>query len=67
MNQSIRISEPADNDAVAALLLASYSRLLSGHYDKNTLSHALPYLTAANPSLLASGTYYVVERESGRL
>jgi len=67
MNESIRLAEPADIDAVTALLSASYSGLLAAHYDGDTLSRALPNLIAANPSLLASGTYYVVEGESGRL
>ena len=67
MNGSIRIAEPADTDAVDALLLASYSSLLAVDYDSNTLNRALPHLTAANASLLASGTYYVVMEKSGRL
>src|SRR4051812_16811611 len=66
-NESIRIANPTDFDAVTALLVASYSSLLAAHYDSNTLSRALPYLTAANPTLLASDTYYVVEGELGRL
>ena len=67
MRESIRIAEPTDINAISALLSASYSNLLATHYDSNTLSRALPNLTAANPSLLASGTYYVVEGESDRL
>ena len=31
------------------------------------LAGALPYLTKANPTLLACGTYYVAEREPGNL
>src|SRR3954471_12267580 len=53
---SIRIARPADSDAVSALLLASYSILLAAHYDSGALSQALPLMTRANPTLLASGT-----------
>ena len=67
MSGSIRIAEPADTDAVAALLVASYSSLLAAHYDRDTLKRALPNLTVANASLLACGTYYVVVGEAGRL
>jgi N-acetylglutamate synthase-like GNAT family acetyltransferase len=63
----IRIAELADFDAVTALLLASYSSLLTAHYDSNMLSRALPNLTTANPSLLASGAYYVVETAPDQL
>lgn len=64
---SIRVARPADFDAVGALLAASYSSLLAGHYDSDTLSRALPILTKPNPTLLASGTYYVAEGESAKL
>jgi len=64
---SIRIATPTDSDAVSALLVASYSTLLAACYDSDTLAGALPYLTNANPTLLACGTYYVAERESGSL
>ncbi len=64
---SIRVSTPSDSDAVSALLLASYSNLLAASYDSEALGHALPYMTKANPSLLASGTYYLAESEPGHL
>ena len=63
----IRMAKPADSDAVSALLVASYSSLLTAHYDSDTLARALPHLTKANPTLLACGTYYVAEREPGNL
>ena len=63
----IRIAGPADSDAVSALLLASYSSLLAARYDSDALSRALPFITSANPTLLASGTYYAAERDSGNL
>jgi N-acetylglutamate synthase-like GNAT family acetyltransferase len=64
---SIRIAGPADSDAVSALLAASYSRLLAARYDRDLLGRALPFMTSANPILLASGTYYIAEREPGHL
>jgi GNAT superfamily N-acetyltransferase len=64
---SPRIAEPTDFEVVSRLLFESYSSLLAADYDSEILSRALPYLTKANPTLLASGTYYVVEREPNRL
>lgn len=56
-----------DKDAVSILLETSYSLLLASNYDRNTLEQALPYIVKANPTLLASGTYYVAEVEPSRL
>jgi hypothetical protein len=64
---AIRVARPADTEAVGMLLSASYSNLLTGHYDGDTLRRALPYLTRANLKLLASSTYYVATREDGDL
>ena len=61
----IRIARPEDSDAVSALLLASYPTLLAASYESGALSRALPLMTRANPILLASGTYYIAEREPG--
>jgi GNAT superfamily N-acetyltransferase len=67
MTYSIRVAKPADSDAVTALLAASYSRLLAASYDSELLGQILPNMTRANPTLLASGTYYVAESEPGNL
>jgi GNAT superfamily N-acetyltransferase len=64
---SIRVAALSDSDAVSALLVASYSSLLTAHYSSDTLGGALPFMTRANPKLLASGTYYVAEKELGCL
>jgi N-acetylglutamate synthase-like GNAT family acetyltransferase len=64
---SIRVAKPADFDAVGALLAASYPTLLADHYDRDTLTRALPILIKPNPTLLASGTYYVAESEPNNL
>jgi N-acetylglutamate synthase-like GNAT family acetyltransferase len=63
----LRVARPADSDRVSALLAASYSSLLATSYDSDTLDRALPLLTRANPTLLASGTYYLAERRRGHL
>lgn len=39
---SIRIAKPTDSDAVRALLVASYSSLLTASYDSDLLARALP-------------------------
>jgi GNAT superfamily N-acetyltransferase len=57
----IRIATVADDREVSALLDASYSTLLRGHYKNESLVVALPLMTKANPHLLASGTYYVAK------
>jgi len=62
--RSIRIATPADFEAVGTLLERSYASLLAGHYDRNLLDLALPFMTRANPRLLASGTYYVAAQEA---
>jgi N-acetylglutamate synthase-like GNAT family acetyltransferase len=63
----IRAANPTDAEAVSALLVASYSRLLTARYDSDLLARALPYFAKANPTLLACATYYVAEREPGNL
>jgi N-acetylglutamate synthase-like GNAT family acetyltransferase len=63
----IRTARPTDTDAVSTLLETSYSHLLAASYDSNILRIALPYMIKANPTLLASGTYYVAEAEPGFL
>lgn len=61
----LRTARPADLPAVSILLEASFSHLLAGSYEANTLEIALPYMIKANPALLACGTYYVAEVEHG--
>src|SRR5262249_32656037 len=67
MTPHIRMSNPADSDAVSALLAVSYSTLFASHYESNTLSRVLPIIGKANPTLLASGTYYLAERDPKNL
>jgi GNAT superfamily N-acetyltransferase len=57
----VRTAQPSDAPAVSDLLAASYPVLLASDYEPDLLADALPHMTRANPALLASGTYYVVE------
>jgi GNAT superfamily N-acetyltransferase len=56
-----RIAVPGDDDAVSALLLASYPLLMAKDYTADALAVALPKMVRANPALLSSGTFYVVD------
>jgi hypothetical protein len=57
----IRIATLSDENSVSELLLASYSELMAREYDARALAAALPRMVRANPHLLASGTFYVVD------
>jgi N-acetylglutamate synthase-like GNAT family acetyltransferase len=56
-----RLAALSDETAVSALLRAAYTDLMAKDYDPEVLAAALPRMVRANPSLLASGTFYVVE------
>ena len=64
---SVRIARSSDFNAVSNVLLASYSNLLADRYGRDLLEIALPFMTKANATLLASGTYYVAESNTGTL
>ena len=57
----IRTATPQDEALLTALIAASYRTLDNGQYDGANLASAMPFISKANPKLLASGTYYVVE------
>ena len=57
----LRTALPDDAAAVSQLLKRSYERLMAGSYTERELAAFLPLITQAQPELLASGTYYVVE------
>jgi GNAT superfamily N-acetyltransferase len=61
----LRIAKPEDSDAVAAVLGPSYIRLMAAAYPPELLDPVLPSITRANPALLSSGRYYLVEAETG--
>lgn len=63
----LRIAAAEDRGAVSDLLALSYSALMAGFYAPDLLEAGLPLITKANPVLLASGHYAVIEDETGRL
>ena len=63
----IRVATPDDAERVRALLEASYPPLMAAAYDERVLAPALKLMTKPNPSLLASGTYYIAESSDTRV
>lgn len=59
---TVRVAGPADLGEVDALLTRSYPVLLKADYPPSVTVTALPLISRANPRLVASGTYYLVER-----
>ena len=57
----VRPATPDDLAGVDALLGRSYPVLLKGAYPPSLLVTAIPLISKAQPRLLASGTYFVVE------
>jgi GNAT superfamily N-acetyltransferase len=61
----LRIATLEDADAVASVLGPSYSRLMAGAYPPDLLARTLPAIIRANPDLLSSGRYFLVETGAG--
>jgi len=66
-HEILRVARPEDHAAVSDLLSRSYSILMAPAYPADLLALALPVITKANPALLASGRYAVVETGDGML
>jgi GNAT superfamily N-acetyltransferase len=64
---TLRTATPGDLSAVDALLARSYPKLLKADYPPSVLVLALPIISRARPSLLASGSYFVAETGEGRI
>ena len=60
---TIRPATPSDIAAVDAMLARSYGPLLRADYPPSVLVIALPRMARAQPALLASGRYFVAERD----
>jgi N-acetylglutamate synthase-like GNAT family acetyltransferase len=58
---TLRTATKQDIAAVDALLARTYPRLLKADYPPSTLVMALPLISRAQPDLVTSGSYYVVE------
>lgn len=61
----LRVATLEDCDTVAAVLGPSYTKLMVAAYPADLLARTLPSITRANPVLLSSGHYYLVEAETG--
>jgi len=59
----IRLATPADLSVVDALFARAYPRQLAADYPPSLLVMALPMLSRAQPALLASGSYWLAERD----
>lgn len=65
--ERLRTASPDDRAVVSDLLGQSYRVLMADAYPADLLAQALPVITKANPVLLASGRYGLIEDEAGRL
>ena len=64
---TVRPSGRRDIAAVDALLQRSYPALLKDHYPPSVLVTAIPHISKAQPRLIESGTYFVVEDETDQI
>lgn len=64
---TIRPAKRADLAAIDELLSRSYPALLKRDYPPSVLVTAIPLISRANPSLVSSGTYFVVEEGGGEI
>ena len=63
----VRTATEADFDAVDALLARSYPAILKADYAPSVLVTAIPLISKAQPRLVMSGTYFVVEDFAGAI
>lgn len=61
----LRVATLDDSDSVTSVLGPSYTQLMAEAYPPDLLARTLPAITRANPALLSSGLYYLVESEAG--
>jgi GNAT superfamily N-acetyltransferase len=63
---TIRPTHAADLAAIDTLLTASYPALLKRDYAPSVLVTALPLIAKANPALVRSGSYFMIEGDQGQ-
>lgn len=63
----VRPTGSSDEVAVSALLELSYAALMPAGYEPALLARLLPIIGKANPTLLASGTYYAALSDEGHI
>lgn len=61
----LRVATPGDAHSVASVLGPSYTQLMAAAYPPELLARTLPSIIRANPALLSSGRYYLVESDTG--
>lgn len=64
---TLHIASEADAADIQALLQTCYPPLMAEAYPPEILLAALPLMTLANPTLLASGRYHLARDATGRL
>jgi GNAT superfamily N-acetyltransferase len=64
---TLRVAQADDLAAVDALLGRSYPALLKGDYAPSIMVTIVPLIARARPELLASGRYFVVSDQDGRV
>lgn len=64
---TVRPTRLSDLAEIDALLSRAYPVLLKPHYPPSVLVTAIPHISKAQPRLLASGTYFAVLDETGRI
>lgn len=64
---TLRAARQSDIGALDRLFQRSYSRLLAADYPPSVLVTAVPMIARAQPDLVASGQFHVVEGEGGGL
>lgn len=64
---TVRTALAADFDGVDALLARSYPAILKADYAPSVLVTAVPLISRAQPRLVLSGTYFVVQDAEGAI
>lgn len=64
---TLKTATPEDEPSASALLKAAYAVLMLKNHEDSMLAAAIPFMSQANPALLASGTYYLVQNADGQL
>ena len=61
----LRVATPEDHVAIDALMKASAAALFPRYYDERQTASAVQHVAAADPMLLADGTYFVLTAPGG--
>lgn len=64
---ALRLAERRDIPRIDAMMARSYPKLLAADYPPSVLVTAVPMIARAQPALVDSGTYFVVEGADGAI